>query len=252
MDLSQYEKLNPRCEISWQGKSVVYATPNSATRWRAETLFTKEPVTIAWMSRLTPEDVLADVGANVGMYTIWAAGIAGARVYAFEPESQNYALLNRNIVLNNLGERVKAYCLALSDQAGCSELHLSQFVCGGSCHALGERVNFRLEPSRPAYSQGCVAARLDDLVAAGVLPQPTHLKIDVDGFEHKVIAGAEKTVRDRRLRSMIIEVNPALEPHRRLLDALREKGFRWDAAQVAAAERREGAFTGVAEYVFSR
>lgn len=252
MDLSQYQQLNPRCELSWQGKTVVYATPNEMTRWRAESLFEKEPVTIQWMSRLGPDDVLADIGANVGMYAIWAAGIAGARVYAFEPESQNYALLNRNIALNGLGERVKAYCLALSDAPGCSELHLSEFLAGGSCHSYGERVDFRLRPSRPAFSQGCVAARLDDLVAAGVLPQPTHLKIDVDGFEHKVVAGAARTVRDRRLRSMIIEVNPALEPHRRLLDELHGVGYRWDDAQVAAATRKDGTFKGVAEYVFVR
>ena len=252
MDLAQYESLNPRCEVTWQGRTVVYATPNQLARARAETLFTKEPVTIEWMSRLGPDDVLADVGANVGMYTIWAAGIAGARVWAFEPESQNYGLLNRNIQMNRLGERIKAYCLALSDAPGYAELHLSAFIAGGSCHSYEQPVDFKLEPMRPAFSQGCVAARLDDLVAGGAMPQPTHLKIDVDGFEHKVVAGGAKTVRDRRLRSMIVEVNPALEPHRRLLEELRDAGFRWDEAQVAAAERKAGAFKGVAEYVFSR
>lgn len=252
MDLQQYETLNPRCEVSWQGRTVVYATPNGITRWRVETLFFKEPATIEWISRLGPDDVLADVGANVGMYSIWAAAIGGARVFAFEPESQNYALLNRNIALNGLGARVTAFCLALSDASGYAELHLSEFVPGSSCHAYGEAVNFRLEPVRPAFSQGCVAARLDDLVAAGALPQPTHLKIDVDGFEHKVIAGAANAVRDRRLRSILIEINPALEPHRRLLKDLRAAGFRWDPAQVTAAERREGPFRGVAEYVLTR
>ncbi len=252
MDLKQYQSLNPRCELSWQGKTVVYATPNEMARWRAESLFQKEPVTIEWMSKLGPQDVLCDVGANVGMYSIWAAGIAGARVWAFEPESQNYGLLNRNIQMNRLGERIKAYCLALSDAPGYSELYLSAFIAGGSCHSYEQPVDFKLEPMRPVFSQGCVAARLDDLVAGGAMPQPTHLKIDVDGFEHKVIAGGAKTVRDKRLRSMIIEVNPALEPHRALLAELRGMGFRWDEAQVAAAERKDGTFKGVAEYVFHR
>ncbi len=252
MDLKQYQQLNPRCELSWQGKTVVYATPNEMARWRAESLFQKEPVTIEWMSKLGPQDVLCDVGANVGMYSIWAAGIAGARVWAFEPESQNYGLLNRNIQMNRLGERIKAYCLALSDAPGYSELYLSAFIAGGSCHSYEQPVDFKLEPMRPVFSQGCVAARLDDLVAGGAMPQPTHLKIDVDGFEHKVIAGGAKTVRDKRLRSMIIEVNPALEPHRALLAELRGMGFRWDEAQVAAAERKDGTFKGVAEYVFHR
>ena len=252
MELAEYERLNPRCEVSWEGKSVLYATPNRMTRWRAETLFEKEPVTIRWMSGLGTQAVLADVGANVGMYSVWAAKIGGARVWAFEPESQNFALLNRNIVLNGLGDRVKAYCIALSDSAGYSELHLSEFAAGGSCHSLGERVDFKLEPARPAFSQGCVSATLDELVGTAAMPQPTHLKIDVDGFEHKVVDGARDTLRDPRLGSMIIEVNRNLEPHRALLRDLEALGFRWDPAQVAAAERKSGAFEGVAEFVFTR
>jgi FkbM family methyltransferase len=252
MDLAEYEKLNPRCEIEWQGKKILYCTPNGMTRWRAESLFEKEPVTLQWMSRLGADDVLADVGANVGMYSIWAAKVGGARVWAFEPESQNFALLNRNIVLNGLGGRVRAYCVALSDRPGYSELHLSEFSLGGSGHSLGEPVDFRLQPAQRAYSQGCVAATLDELVAAQAMPPPSHLKIDVDGFEHKVLAGAERTLRDARLRSLIVELNPALEPHRAALRSLEALGWRWDAAQVAAAERKEGPFKGLAEYVFSR
>ena len=252
MDLAEYEQLNPRCEIEKDGITVVYATPNRATQWRVDTLYTKEPVTIDWLGRLGPEDVLADIGANVGMYTIWAAKLRGARVFAFEPESQNYALLNRNIVLNGLAGRVKAYCVALSDRSGYAELHLSEFAAGGSNHAFGEALNFKLEAMQAAYAQGCVAATLDELVAADVLPQPTHIKIDVDGFEHKVVAGAAKTVRDRGLRSMIIEINQNLEEHRALVHELGALGFRWDAAQVAAAQRTSGPFQGLAEIVFER
>ncbi|HXM80355.1 MAG TPA: FkbM family methyltransferase [Burkholderiales bacterium] len=252
MKLEDDERLARCCKVSWQGHTVVYATPNQTTQWRAETLFEKEPVTIEWIGRLGPADTLVDVGANVGMYAIWAAKVQRAHVWAFEPESQNYALLNCNVVLNKVGDLVKAYCVALADHAGFSELHLSTFTPGGSCHSLGERVNFKLEPMRPAYSQGCVAATLDELVQAGVLPQPTHIKVDVDGFEHKVIAGARRTVRDSRLRSMLIEVNGNLAEHRALVRELNDAGFRHDPAQVSAAERKSGDFKGVAEYVFFR
>lgn len=252
MDLAEYERLNPCCELTWEGVKVAYATPNQATRWRVETLFTKEPVTIDWMTRLTAQDVLVDVGANVGMYSIWAAKVAGARVFSFEPESQNYALLNKNIALNALAGRVTAFCAALSDVAGFSSLYLSQWGTGASCHAAGEPLDFRLEPLRPAFVQGCVTATLDELLAADVLPPPTHIKVDVDGFEHKVFAGAARALRDERLRSLLVEVNQNLEPHRGLVRELEGLGFRWDRAQVEAAERREGPFKGVAEYVFRR
>ncbi|MBI1965485.1 MAG: FkbM family methyltransferase [Betaproteobacteria bacterium] len=252
LTLEEYEKLNPRCELTHNGVSVVYLTPTAFTKWRADSLFEKEPVTIEWIAGFRPGEVLVDVGANVGMYTIWAAKTRGARVFAFEPEAQNYALLNRNIVLNSLGGRVTAYCLALSDQAGYSELHLSDLRVGGSCHSLGERVDFRHQPMNPAYSQGCVAARLDDMVASGAVQQPDHIKIDVDGFEPKVIAGARRVLSEKRLRSLLIETNQNLSDHLQMVEELKSLGFRYDPAQVAAAERKSGAFKGVAEYVFRR
>jgi hypothetical protein len=105
---------------------------------------------------------------------------------------------------------------------------------------------------QPAFSQGCVAARLDDLVATGAVPQPTHLKIDVDGFEPKVVRGAAQVVRDRRLRSLLVEINQNLADHRELVAELGALGFAHDPAQVARVERKEGVFKGCAEYVFRR
>jgi FkbM family methyltransferase len=252
LTLEEYEKLNPRCEIEYEGVQVVYAAPTIMTRWRAESLLQKEPCTIQWISTFARGEVLADVGANVGMYTIWAAKTRGARVFAFEPEAQNYALLNRNIVMNALGGQVTAYCLALSDAPGYSELHLSDLRVGGSCHSLGEKVDFKHDPMTPAFSQGCIAAPLDDLVSQGVMPVPDHIKIDVDGFEPKVIVGARHTIGNEKVRSLLIETNQNLADHLHMVKELESLGFRYDPAQVAAAERKSGAFKGVAEYVFRR
>jgi FkbM family methyltransferase len=252
LTLQEYEKLNSHCELVHQGISVRYCTPTTLTKWRVDSLFEKEPITIRWIAGMAEGAVLVDVGANVGMYSIWAAMIRKVRVFAYEPEAQNYALLNRNIVRNGLAGRVTAYCLALSDQPGYSELHLATLEPGGSCHSLGERVDFKHEPATPVYSQGCIAARLDDLVASGVVPQPDHIKIDVDGFEPKVMAGAAKTLKDPGLKSLLIETNENLPDHMEMVSQLVELGFAFDSAQVAAAERKDGAFKGVAEYVFQR
>jgi len=252
LTLEEYEKLNPRCEIEHDGLRVVFAAPTTGTKWRVDTLFEKEPCTIQWIASFACGEVLVDVGANVGMYTIWAAKTRGAKVYAFEPEAQNYALLNRNIAMNALGDQVKAYCLALSDAPGYSELHLSSMQMGGSCHSLGERVDFAHRPMKPVFSQGCIAARLDDLVSAGVVPPPDYIKIDVDGIEPKVVAGARRTIASRKVRSLLIETNQNLADHLQMVSELKSLGYRYDPAQVAAAERRSGAFKGVAEYVFRR
>jgi len=208
--LEEYEKLNPRTELSFGGVTVSYITPNSFTRWRVDSLFTKEPITIEWIGGFDTKDTLIDVGANVGMYTIWAAKTRGVHVYAFEPESQNYSLLNRNILLNGLEATVTAYCLAISNVAGYTQLHLSHFAAGGSCHTPGEKLDFKHEPMKPAFSQGCVSAPLDELVASGAIPEPDHIKIDVDGFEPKVIAGARRIIECGKLRSLLIEVTRTL------------------------------------------
>jgi FkbM family methyltransferase len=252
LSLEEYEKLNPRCELVHEGVPVVYATPNSATKWRVDTLFSKEPVTIEWIGGFSAGEVLIDVGANVGMYSVWAAKTRGARVFAFEPEAQNYALLNRNIALNGLEGRIVAYCAGLLDRSGFSVLNLSENVIGGSCHTVGERLDFNLRPMKPAFTQGCVAATLDELVSSGTIPCPAYIKLDVDGLEHKVIAGARATIADPAVKSLLVEINQNLAEHRRLVTELQAAGFSYDAAQVARAERKSGPFKGVAEHVFFR
>ena len=252
MNLEEYEKLDPHCSVRDGGREVAYTTPTKATKWRVDTLFSKEPVTIEWIAGFRPGEVLVDVGANVGMYTIWAAKTREARVFAFEPEALNYALLNRNIFRNGLSGRVRAFCVALSDRAGIGELHLSKFMAGGSSHSLNERVDPYHRPASPEFTQGCVSATLDGLVRDGVVPAPQHIKIDVDGFEPQVIRGAAQTLRSDSVRSMLIEVNQSLPDHMAMVADLNGLGFRHDPAQVERSVRKEGYFKGCAEYVFTR
>ncbi|HVQ40459.1 MAG TPA: FkbM family methyltransferase, partial [Pyrinomonadaceae bacterium] len=237
--VEQYETLEPRRVVCYDQTEVIFATPNVATRWRVDTLFSKEPETIDWIAGFQPGDVLVDIGANVGLYTIWAAKTRGVRVYAFEPESQNYALLYRNIVLNQLSKQVVAYCVALSDEPGYSLLHLNQFEAGRSNHSYGEEVDYKLEYRESQLSQGCVATTLDLLVTTGAVPRPNHIKIDVDGFEHKVLTGCANLLADKQLASLLIEINTNLEQHRKIVTEIQGLGFTYSEEQVARALRTE-------------
>lgn len=252
LTLEEYQRLEPRRLVRNGNTDVAYATPNQGTEWRVDTLFSKEPETIEWIAGFQPGEILVDIGANVGMYTIWAAKTRGVRVYAFEPESQNYALLYKNIVLNNLSKQVVAYCAALSDQGGYSLLHLNRFETGSACHSLGEKVNYQLEYRDSEVSQGCISTTLDSLVMTGVVPVPDHIKIDVDGFEHKVLTGCAGVLADRHLRSVLIEINTNLEQHRKIISEMLALDFTCSEEQVARAVRTEGPFTGVGNYIFSR
>ena len=252
ISLELYETLVPHEVVSDGTTEVAYATPNVFTKWRVDSLFTKEPDTIEWIGGFQAREVFVDIGANVGMYTIWAAKTRGVRTFSFEPESQNYALLYRNIVMNGLSEDVVAYCLALSDTTSYSLLHLSQFQIGGSCHSFGEKINHNLEHRDTKLAQGCISTTLDALVAAGVVPVPNHIKIDVDGLEHKVLTGCRDVLADRHLKSVLVEINTNLEQHRKIIVDMQALGFRFSGHQVAQALRTEGAFKGVGNHVFQR
>ena len=79
--------------------------------WRAETYETKEPDTIEWIDSFFREgDVIYDIGANIGQYSLYAAKKlkGNCRILAFEPEALNYSKLNKNIVLNNLTDSITA------------------------------------------------------------------------------------------------------------------------------------------------
>jgi FkbM family methyltransferase len=192
--------------------------------------------------------VLVDIGANVGMYTIWAAKTRNARVFAFEPESQNYAVLNRNIARNGLHDRVLDFFLSLSDAAGFGTLQLSQFGFGGSVHQFSSGAGTK----RVGYLQGSCSSTLDILVADGVVPVPDYVKIDVDGLEPRIVKGARKTFADPRVKSVLIEVDTRVESHWEMVDLMLELGFDYDPQQVERAQRKEGPFQGVGNYVFKR
>lgn len=239
-------------EVEHEGRRLRYLTPNALAAGRARTLFQKEPVTIEWIRAFERGTTLLDIGANVGMYSILAAASRDMRVFAFEPEGQNFALLNRNIAANRLDGKVTAFCAAVSDRAALDRLYLSKLETGTSCHSFGAEVGFDLQPRNAGFVQGCVSGSIDAWIAAGALPVPQYVKIDVDGFEHGVVAGMRQTLEDRRLRQLLVEVNTALAPHRDMLRDLDAAGFRFDARQVAGSTRASGPFKGVAEYVFRR
>jgi FkbM family methyltransferase len=233
-------------------RELEFAVVDEVTAWRARTAMTKEPGTIAWLEEFRAGEVLVDVGANVGIYSLYAARFNDVRVFAFEPESQNFALLNHNIYRNALDETVTAFCVALSNQTQFDLLYLTQFGVGGSCHTFGASLSPDLEPRPSPFRQGCFATTLDALVAEGVIPVPQHVKIDVDGIEHKVVNGADATFRDPRVKSVLIELNSALDEHWEVVDGMLARGFNYDPAEADRARRHEGPFAGTGNYVFRR
>lgn len=218
------EEFDPVCAVTTGGgRTIRFAAPNLVARHRAATLFEKEPETIAWIDGFRPGDVLLDVGANVGTYTVYAAS-RGHRVIAIEPEAGNYALLNRNIALNGLDGEATAYCMGLGDREGLFTLNLSTTQSANSQHQLGDALDFEGKPFHPEFRQGAVGTTLDALAeACGVWPD--HVKIDVDGLEAAVLRGGMRLLGSGRVRSLLVELNESREDHRDATNWLRSAGF---------------------------
>jgi FkbM family methyltransferase len=227
--------------FNYDNKSILFSTPNDFCEWRIKTLLTKEPITITWLNQLTPEDVLWDVGANIGVYTMFASVIRGTKVYAFEPESQNFAVLNQNINLNQMDSLVQAYCIGIADKLAVTKLRLSMFEHGRSGHSLGN--------AGTRFKQGCISFSIDNLISRGI-EKPTHLKIDIDGLEPLVINGALGNIKS--LKSIIIEINQNDPAHMNTVNMICDQGFTYDPAQIEFSVRKEGTFKGFCEYVFTR
>ncbi|MGH8752173.1 MAG: FkbM family methyltransferase [Burkholderiales bacterium] len=259
--LSWYEGMEPHIEIplppecrarSIFGRPLIrFWTPNRTCLWRAQTLYTKEPDTVNWIKGFPESSVFCDVGANVGMYTIFAAAL-GHRVMAFECESWNYSLLNRNVALNGFGQSVSAFPVALSDVVGYSEMFLAEMAGGSSCHQVGRQLDFGDNPLHSAFRQGVYCDTLDSVFRDEQIARPQFIKIDVDGIEDRILTGGARLLVSPGTKGVLVELNTNLERHRKIPEVMREWGFYWDEAQVEAAKRRDGPFRGVGNWIFSR
>ena len=85
---------------------IKFLCPSEMAVHRARTATTREPDTIAWIDGFEPGSVLWDIGANVGVYSLYAALARDVRVVAFEPAAANFFLLTRNIALNGLNAKI--------------------------------------------------------------------------------------------------------------------------------------------------
>jgi FkbM family methyltransferase len=184
----------------------------------------KEPFTVDWIhNRVGKGDVMFDIGANVGAYSMVAAKKrgGGARVYAFEPSYANVATLSANIALNDLGGQITPIPVALSATTGMNVLNLRDLDSGSARHGLGDQMP---EDGHVAFRQPVMTFRLDDLIEHFDVPAPNHIKMDVDGGELDVIAGASRTLSCATLRSMLVEV--AVDESSQVTQAIEHHGLR--------------------------
>jgi hypothetical protein len=182
-----------------------FTAPNILCRYRVSTFSYKEPETLEWINNIPLGSVMWDIGANIGLYSIYAAISRGARVLAFEPSVFNLELLARNILLNKLQHQIVILPLALSSQAGPSLFRMSTTNWGGALSTFGEKYGQDGKTLASLFEYQTCGMRMDDVCAQLGLDLPRHIKIDVDGIEHLILSGGAAVL--KQAESLLVEIN---------------------------------------------
>jgi FkbM family methyltransferase len=184
---------------------------------RATTLLTKQPATIAWINGFRPDAVFWDVGANVGVYGLYAALRGDTRVVAIEPAAVNYFLLSANCEANKFESRMQCLLVGLGRGRSVAQLEVSQFAAAKSFSFLGK--------SQPyGGRQAALVMSMDQLIEDYGIACPNYIKIDVPGLSEDIIVGGERTLQRDDVREIHIEMTTS-RAGKRIVDMLTRYGF---------------------------
>lgn len=143
---------------------------------------------------LRSDDVFYDVGANIGVFTILAGIVRDAQCVAFEPVPETFSYLEQNMRLNAIPDTVSILNQGVGKEAGTLRFTSNE---GATNHVLASDESSSAAIELPV-------ATLDDTIRS--YPSPTVLKVDVEGFEHDVIAGAKNVLESPSLKVVMLEL----------------------------------------------
>jgi len=193
-------------------KKINFYTPNKLSSYRACTYLSKEKDTILWIDKFgSSKNIFFDVGSNIGVYSLYYASLYRAKVFAFEPQYNNVTLLSRNLKLNNLQNYVTIIPNPLYKNNKIDFLFSSSNNEAASASTTFVKKNIFI--SKNFEKKLTMSYSIDFLVKNNLIPQPNLIKIDVDGNELDVIKGAQKTINERKCKSILIEKNNRISDH---------------------------------------
>ncbi len=196
-------------QVSHGGVALRFATPNALNEYRASTFASKEPETLEWINDFPSGSVFWDIGANVGLYSCYAAKCRGCDVYAFEPSVFNLETLARNIYLNDVVDLVTIVPLAMSARLEISALNMTSTNWGGALSSFGQTYGFDGAPLETIFRFRTIGLAMTDAVNALRLPTPDYIKMDVDGIEHLILGGGRDVLQSAK--SVLVEINDTFD-----------------------------------------
>ena len=182
-----------------------FSIPDQSNRFRIDTFSSKEPETLEWIDFIPDNSILWDIGANIGLYSVYAARASKCKVFAFEPSVFNLELLARNIFINNLQEKITIIPLALTDKMGINKMRLTTTDWGGALSTFGKNIGWDGLPQEDNFSFQTFGCSMDQAVSIFKLPRPDFIKMDVDGIEHFILQGGKNIL--NKINGILIEIN---------------------------------------------
>jgi FkbM family methyltransferase len=185
--------------------SIKLYTPNRLCLERARTFSSKEPETLDWIDSFPNNSCLWDIGANIGLYSLYAAKKKSIKVIAFEPLSTNIQILAKNIYANDLVDKVVIFPLPLTNSSGMSIMRDSMNTWGGSQASFNANIGWDGKSISSKLDFQTYGLSIDDAIDKLLLPKPDFIKLDVDGIEHIILNGGLKALVS--VQSILIEIN---------------------------------------------
>lgn len=210
---------------------------------------------VDWIRAFRPGDVFFDIGANIGSFALHAGALHRdtIAVYAFEPAVDTFASLAQNILLNKLERVVTPIQAGLFDETGLQPFHYRRLGPGEGLHTIGQPIDYAQRRFKPAAVQPVLTFRLDDLVEHFGLPRPTRIKLDVEGTERQVLAGAVRTITSGPCE-LWVELTETVEDDpvpKQIVTVLRDCGFE-PARRVVHEHSPDSGFPRVQDALFVR
>src|SRR5262249_55844643 len=196
---------------------------------------------VEWLKRtLKPDDVFWDVGANIGAISLVAADLCH-RVIAFEPDPRSLERLRKNVGANGLSN-VEIVAGALGVESGTATLYQAASSNTGMTSLVPGRAEIVGEQHVPIF-------RADDLIARRPDIAPTVMKLDVEGAEHLVLAGATGLLRSGRLRTLVFEDRRDTDGRpasREVVERLDDAGYRIEPFASSDVRAHDGMYNFLA------
>lgn len=214
----------PHDKVETKYGSIIFYAPSTVIHWRSKTFFEKEPETLAWIDSFEPGGLFWDIGANVGLYALYAAR-KGHDVFAFEPVYQNTFVLSRNIYLNGLDDKIKPLPVALARSSKIDDIFMQRPSLGEAENSFGIDKDWRGVQYNTVYRQGTVGFSIDDFLSFFKAKVPAYIKVDVDGLEYEIVYGMSCTLMRPELKEILLELCIDDERYPELLAFLLKNGF---------------------------